>query len=72
MAGDDTDPQTHYAYDVELYQLSDVLVIRTVKWQTQHGECVETRISEDYGRSWRPTSAPLTLDGALMLDRIGA
>lgn len=72
MAGDDTDPPTHYAYDVELYALREVLVIRTVQWETRRGELVETRVSDDDGRSWRLTSAPLALDGALLLDRVGA
>lgn len=72
MAGDDTDPPTHYAYDVELYTWNEVLVIRTVQWETRRGQVIETRVSDDHGRSWRLTSAPLTLDGAQMLDRIGA
>src|SRR6478609_5608657 len=72
MAGDDTDPPTHYAYDVELYEWNNVLIVRTVKWETRRGEVVETRVSDDRGRSWRVTSAPLAVDRALLLDRIGA
>jgi hypothetical protein len=72
MAGDDTDPPMHYAYDVELYELNDALMIRTIRWETRRGEVVETRVSDDHGRTWRMTSAPRALDGALLLDRIGA
>lgn len=72
MAGDDTDPPTHYAYDVELYETNEILVVRTIKRQTHLGELLETRISDDHGRSWRLTSAAVAVDGARLLDRIGA
>ena len=79
MAGDDSDPPTHYSYEAELHATSALLVVRVVQRQSSSGlliglqpERTEWRISSDGGRSWRPASAAPSLDGARLLDRITA
>ena len=79
LAGDDTDPPTHYAYEAELYAWSGRLVLRAVQRRTSSSllldlpsAVIEWRVSEDGGRSWRTVGAPVPLDELQLLDRIAA
>ena len=79
VAGDDTAPPTHYSYEVSLYVASSRLVVRWLQRTITTSlhirarpEVIEWRIIDAGGRSWAPSSAPASLDGAMLVDRITA
>jgi len=79
MAGDDTDPPTHFSYEASLYALHDRLVVCTIKrrlsssvFLNASGDEIAVRISEDGGRTWQVSEIAPTLDAWRLVDRVEA
>lgn len=79
MAGDDTDPPTHYSYEASLFALDERLVVCTTMRRSSSsrllnasGDETAIRISDDSGRTWRVSAFAPTLDGWRLVDRIEA
>jgi hypothetical protein len=79
VAGDDTDPPTHFSYEASLYALNDRLVVSTTMRRSSSsrllnasGDELALRISEDSGRTWRVIEFAPALDEWRLVDRVDA
>ena len=79
MAGDDTDPPTHYSYEASLYALDERLVViatmrrsSSSRFLNASGNETAIRVSEDGGRTWRLIEFAPALGGWRLVDRVEA